>query len=172
MEDAASLGFPSISLYTEIHGRSWDAGVYAGLQQFHQAKGFDPDSQDVARHLEEPLYQLLSETDASFAHVNDKESYSDEDNQDPFGTDESDDTHSLASVGNRESAAAEKEVAPIASIKSAPAIAPRLKMHLRLATGPARLRTPTQHRVRIVVLINPVCHLVPSPLHLTYFHIP
>jgi hypothetical protein len=27
IEDAAGLGFPSISLYTEIHGRSWDAGV-------------------------------------------------------------------------------------------------------------------------------------------------
>jgi hypothetical protein len=52
----------------EVWGKSWDASVYTGLRQFHQAKGFDPDSQDVARHLGQPLYQLLSETDGSFAH--------------------------------------------------------------------------------------------------------
>jgi sigma54-dependent transcription regulator len=68
MEDATALGFPSISLSTKILGNSWDASVYAGLHQFHQAKGFDPDSQDVARHLGQSLYQLLSETDAPFAH--------------------------------------------------------------------------------------------------------
>ncbi|KAJ7755486.1 hypothetical protein B0H16DRAFT_715739 [Mycena metata] len=38
--------------------RSWDASVYAGLRKFHRAKGFDPDSQDVARHLGYPLYQV------------------------------------------------------------------------------------------------------------------
>jgi hypothetical protein len=68
MEDATALGFPSISFSTEIGGRSWDRSVYAGLCQFHQAKGFDPDSQDVARHLGEPLYQLVGEIDPLFAH--------------------------------------------------------------------------------------------------------
>jgi hypothetical protein len=63
-EDATYLGFPSISLSTEIGGRSWDGSVYAGLCQFHQAKGFDPDTQDVARHLHHSLYQLVG----PFAH--------------------------------------------------------------------------------------------------------
>ncbi|KAF7374257.1 hypothetical protein MSAN_00308600 [Mycena sanguinolenta] len=60
LEDAINLGFPSFSFSMEIRGKSWDANVYAGLRQFHQAKGFDPDSQDVARYLGHPLYQLLS----------------------------------------------------------------------------------------------------------------
>jgi sigma54-dependent transcription regulator len=68
MEDATALGFPSISLHTEVWGGSWDASVYAALHQFHQAKGFDPDSQDVACHLGEPLYQLAREMDSPFAH--------------------------------------------------------------------------------------------------------
>jgi hypothetical protein len=68
MEDATALGFPSILLSTNIEGWSWDASVYTGLRQFHQAKGFDPDSLDVARHLEEPLYRLAAETDVPFAY--------------------------------------------------------------------------------------------------------
>jgi hypothetical protein len=68
MEDATALGFPSISPSTGIHGEFWDASVYAGLHQFHQAKGFDPDSQDVARHLGHALYQLAREMDIPFAH--------------------------------------------------------------------------------------------------------
>ncbi|KAJ7107486.1 hypothetical protein C8R44DRAFT_597450, partial [Mycena epipterygia] len=53
-EEADRLGFPSIKASTEVRTRSWDASVYAGLRKFHEAKGFDPDSQDVARHLGEP----------------------------------------------------------------------------------------------------------------------
>jgi hypothetical protein len=68
MEDATALGFPSILLSTDVRGWSWDDSVYTGLRQFHQAKGFDPDSQDVARHLEDPIYQVSSEMDAPFAH--------------------------------------------------------------------------------------------------------
>jgi hypothetical protein len=68
VEDATSLGFPSISLSTQIYGRSWDAGVYAGLRQFHQAKGFGPDTQDIARNLGKPLYQLSNEIDPPFAY--------------------------------------------------------------------------------------------------------
>ncbi|KAJ6462970.1 hypothetical protein C8R45DRAFT_1220440 [Mycena sanguinolenta] len=69
-EDAANLGFPSV-LSTNILGFSWDASVYAGLRQFHKAKGFDPDSQDVARHLGHELYQVSG----PFAHID--EVYSD-----------------------------------------------------------------------------------------------
>ncbi|KAJ7315177.1 hypothetical protein DFH08DRAFT_1086958 [Mycena albidolilacea] len=87
MEDATCLGFPSISLSAEFYGRAWEASVYAGLRQFHQAKGFDPYSLDVARHFGEPLYHLAAETDVPFAHVDDEYLYSDEDNPDTFGMD-------------------------------------------------------------------------------------
>ncbi|KAJ7750334.1 hypothetical protein B0H16DRAFT_1550347 [Mycena metata] len=70
-EEATDLGFPLIQLTTEVRGYSWDAGVYTGLRQFHTAKGFDPDSQDVALHLGYPLYKLPNEmeTDVPFAHI-------------------------------------------------------------------------------------------------------
>ncbi|KAJ7822130.1 hypothetical protein B0H13DRAFT_1659866 [Mycena leptocephala] len=67
-EQAAELGFPSIELDTSTLLDSWDADVYAALRQFHRAKGFDPDSQDVAQHLGYPLFQLPSAVDALFAH--------------------------------------------------------------------------------------------------------
>ncbi|KAJ7037126.1 hypothetical protein C8F04DRAFT_916634, partial [Mycena alexandri] len=57
-EEAMALGFPSLLLNTIVYGYSCDASVYAGLRQFHAAKGFDSDSQDVARHLGYPLYEL------------------------------------------------------------------------------------------------------------------
>ncbi|KAJ7366232.1 hypothetical protein DFH08DRAFT_797234 [Mycena albidolilacea] len=61
MDEAARPEFPSIQFRTEISVTFWDASVYAGLR-------FDPDSQDVARHLGEPFYRLPGEVDASFAH--------------------------------------------------------------------------------------------------------
>jgi hypothetical protein len=67
-EEAAELGFPSIRPKTHIFADIWDAEVYAALRQFHQAKGFDPDSQDVAQHLGYPLYQVSSAMDPLFAH--------------------------------------------------------------------------------------------------------
>jgi hypothetical protein len=67
-EEAQRLGFPSTTFATRIHGFSWDASVYAGLRQFHQGKGFDPDSQDVARRLGYSLYQLTEEPELPFAH--------------------------------------------------------------------------------------------------------
>ncbi|KAF7374271.1 hypothetical protein MSAN_00310100 [Mycena sanguinolenta] len=57
-KDAARLGFPCIRLAAEVSTNSWDAMIYAGLRQFHRGKGFDPDSQDVARHLGHPFYRL------------------------------------------------------------------------------------------------------------------
>jgi hypothetical protein len=66
--EATGLGFPSFQLITDVRGWSWDASVYAGLCQFYRGKGFDPDSQDVARHLGQPLYQLSSEIDVPIAH--------------------------------------------------------------------------------------------------------
>ncbi|KAJ6512485.1 hypothetical protein C8R45DRAFT_1087653 [Mycena sanguinolenta] len=67
LEEATNIGFPSFHLSTQICRRSWDASVYAGLRQFHQAKGFGPDSQDVARHLGHKLYEVSG----PFAHRDD-----------------------------------------------------------------------------------------------------
>ncbi|KAF8214590.1 hypothetical protein K438DRAFT_2137860 [Mycena galopus ATCC 62051] len=69
MKDATQLGFPSIVLITEVRGYSWDKTVYVGLCQFHQAKGFDPDSQEVAWYLGESPYQLSPGPDVPFAYV-------------------------------------------------------------------------------------------------------
>jgi hypothetical protein len=68
--EAMRFGFPSIKLKRSVYIRSWDADVYAGLRQFHQGKGFNPDSQDIARHLGHPLFQVSSQTlvDRLFAH--------------------------------------------------------------------------------------------------------
>ncbi|KAJ7501796.1 hypothetical protein B0H11DRAFT_1991163 [Mycena galericulata] len=59
-EEAEHLGFPAIRLTTEVQGRYWDSSVYAGLQEFHRSKGFDPDTQDVARDLGYPLYRVTA----------------------------------------------------------------------------------------------------------------
>jgi hypothetical protein len=66
-DKATQLGFSSIQLTTEIRGRCWDNIVYAGLHQFHQGKGYDPHSQELARHLDLPIYRLSSEKDTPFA---------------------------------------------------------------------------------------------------------
>ncbi|KAF7330729.1 hypothetical protein MSAN_02445500 [Mycena sanguinolenta] len=58
-EDARNLGFPAIHIKTIIVGLSWDRSVYRGLRQFHEGKGFDPDSREVARRLGYPLYEVL-----------------------------------------------------------------------------------------------------------------
>ncbi|KAF7375832.1 hypothetical protein MSAN_00473100 [Mycena sanguinolenta] len=58
IDEASSLGFPAIYLSTDVRLASWDASVYSGLRKFHQAKDFDPESQDVARYLGYPLYKL------------------------------------------------------------------------------------------------------------------
>ncbi|KAJ7184975.1 hypothetical protein C8R46DRAFT_469105, partial [Mycena filopes] len=67
--EATRLGFPPIQLETYIWGQSWDATVYAGLRRFYVAKGFNPDTQDVARCLGFPLHQLLPGMDTSFDHA-------------------------------------------------------------------------------------------------------
>ncbi|KAF7377038.1 hypothetical protein MSAN_00121900 [Mycena sanguinolenta] len=63
-EEATRLGFPSFQLTTKVEGWYWDSSVYEGLSQFHEANGFDPYSQDVARHLGYPFLRLSSECDA------------------------------------------------------------------------------------------------------------
>jgi hypothetical protein len=68
MEDATHLGFPSICFSDMARGMNWDASAYAGLRQFYQAKGFNPDSQDIARHLGYPIYQLSPGVGVPLAH--------------------------------------------------------------------------------------------------------
>ncbi|KAJ6464400.1 hypothetical protein C8R45DRAFT_499019 [Mycena sanguinolenta] len=63
-ETAETLGFPGIRIQTHMSGTSWDISVYEGLRRFHQGKGFDPDSQDLARHLDYPLFELSSDKTA------------------------------------------------------------------------------------------------------------
>ncbi|KAJ7677079.1 hypothetical protein DFH06DRAFT_1080145 [Mycena polygramma] len=67
-EEANKAGFPELQFNTEVWGKSWDSSVYAGLRKFHRAKGFDPYSQDVARHLGLPLFQPSGYVDPPFAH--------------------------------------------------------------------------------------------------------
>jgi hypothetical protein len=57
-EEAARLGYLTIELRREVRFRSWRSHVYTGLRQFHEAKGLDPDSQELARHLGRPLFKL------------------------------------------------------------------------------------------------------------------
>ncbi|KAJ7201533.1 hypothetical protein C8J57DRAFT_1736109 [Mycena rebaudengoi] len=55
---------PSVRM--SVWTTSWDDLVYAGIRKFHQAKGFDPYSQDVARELGHPLFEVrVSETEVS-----------------------------------------------------------------------------------------------------------
>jgi hypothetical protein len=67
-EEATRLGFPALQFALEIRGETWDASVYAGLRQFHQGKGFDPDSLDVAHHLGHQLCHISAKMDPLFAH--------------------------------------------------------------------------------------------------------
>ncbi|KAJ6555868.1 hypothetical protein B0H19DRAFT_1151422 [Mycena capillaripes] len=86
-EEATELGFPSLRLDTRLGVNSWDASVYDGLRRLHKAKGFDPDSQDVARYLRHPPCQLSNEMDVPFAHVDDEDLCAEEDDEDEFSMD-------------------------------------------------------------------------------------
>ncbi|KAK7029954.1 hypothetical protein R3P38DRAFT_3188871 [Favolaschia claudopus] len=77
MEQAAEFGFPTLSISVWGAGSYWRDTFYAGLRQFHQGKGFDPNSQDVARHLNLPLYQLYSDYEKSL-NVDGSEAHTEE----------------------------------------------------------------------------------------------
>ncbi|KAJ7017085.1 hypothetical protein C8F04DRAFT_1093665 [Mycena alexandri] len=62
IEEAKELGFPPLQFNTTIRGKCWDHKTYTELRRFHLAKGFDPISQDVARYLGDPFYQLTQES--------------------------------------------------------------------------------------------------------------
>jgi hypothetical protein len=48
LEEATQLGFPAFRRVTQLWGKYWEVSVYEGLQKFHQAKGFDPYTQDLS----------------------------------------------------------------------------------------------------------------------------
>ncbi|KAJ7625921.1 hypothetical protein FB45DRAFT_711945, partial [Roridomyces roridus] len=50
-QTAQRFGFPEVKQRREVWGRRWDTSVYEGLRRLHAANGFDPDSQDIAKHL-------------------------------------------------------------------------------------------------------------------------
>ncbi|KAJ7311702.1 hypothetical protein DFH08DRAFT_897454 [Mycena albidolilacea] len=68
-DEAIALGFPTFKLTTNFSGWSWENSIYDRLRQFHQAKGFDPYTQDLARDLGYPLFEFSSGGDPVFAHV-------------------------------------------------------------------------------------------------------
>ncbi|KAJ7619802.1 hypothetical protein DFH06DRAFT_72825 [Mycena polygramma] len=73
-EESVKLGFPALQFSTEVSGLSWDSSVYLGLRKFHEGKGFDPFSQQVARHLGHKLYRPRADlVNPPFAHVHDVE---------------------------------------------------------------------------------------------------
>ncbi|KAJ7922205.1 hypothetical protein B0H13DRAFT_128893 [Mycena leptocephala] len=68
--------------HMDVYAVSWDHSVYAGIRQFHQARGFDPYSQEVAAALGYPLLHVHWEEDARFADMQENDSgdhYSDTD---------------------------------------------------------------------------------------------
>ncbi|KAK7046207.1 hypothetical protein R3P38DRAFT_3257674 [Favolaschia claudopus] len=68
-EKATELGFPTIEPDITICARKWDEFVYDGLSQFHERKGFDPYSQEVAVKLNEPLFEILSDQEPLIVEI-------------------------------------------------------------------------------------------------------
>jgi hypothetical protein len=66
-EVAGDLGFPAIQLQIQVGSNSWDTSVYDGIRQFHEAKGFDPYSQEVALELGCPLLQVSCDREVLLA---------------------------------------------------------------------------------------------------------
>ncbi|KAJ7104834.1 hypothetical protein C8R44DRAFT_332454 [Mycena epipterygia] len=82
-EDASRLGFLSFEFKMEVHVQSWHEDVYAALSRFHAGKGFDLNSQDVARHLGHLLYELSCSPNGDGAHIEEVSSHSLEIQLDP-----------------------------------------------------------------------------------------
>ncbi|KAF8137787.1 hypothetical protein K438DRAFT_734353 [Mycena galopus ATCC 62051] len=67
--ESVDCGFSAPQLRIRLSVRSWGSYPYDALRQFHLAKDFDPDSQDVAIHLGYPLYQIRARPEPLFAHA-------------------------------------------------------------------------------------------------------
>jgi hypothetical protein len=67
-KEAINHGFPEFDFGMELLGKSWDSSVYAGLCRFHESKGFDPYTQEVAMELGYSLIVISAKQDVSFIH--------------------------------------------------------------------------------------------------------
>ncbi|KAJ7624624.1 hypothetical protein FB45DRAFT_751106, partial [Roridomyces roridus] len=67
-EEARELGFPELCLALNMGGTRWSDKDYTGIQQFHAAKGYDPDGLDVARELGYPIFELACTKEELHAH--------------------------------------------------------------------------------------------------------
>ncbi|KAJ7111706.1 hypothetical protein C8R44DRAFT_563485, partial [Mycena epipterygia] len=56
--EAEQHGFPDLELNIWVYGKFWNGIVYSGLRLFHMGKGFDPETQELARHLGYPLFHV------------------------------------------------------------------------------------------------------------------
>ncbi|KAJ7057452.1 hypothetical protein C8F01DRAFT_332696 [Mycena amicta] len=63
-KEARTRGFPKLKFSEYANTWNWDASMHEEVRAMHIAKGFDPDSQDVARHLGYPLFELVSDIKA------------------------------------------------------------------------------------------------------------
>ncbi|KAF7344250.1 hypothetical protein MVEN_01716300 [Mycena venus] len=88
-EEARNLGFPDINFEMTVAGLLWDSSIYDGVHQFHEAKGFDPYSQEVAIELGYPLFEISCIRDDLLAHLREDftdDGYSESDRE--FGNEE------------------------------------------------------------------------------------
>ncbi|KAJ7064443.1 hypothetical protein C8F01DRAFT_1353716, partial [Mycena amicta] len=58
-QEARARGFPNLAISKGFNRYSWNASVYEEIRTLQIAKGFDPDSQDMARSLGYPLFELI-----------------------------------------------------------------------------------------------------------------
>ncbi|KAJ7111338.1 hypothetical protein C8R44DRAFT_799332 [Mycena epipterygia] len=66
---AELLGFPSFAFGVHATGHYWPSSAYEGLRDFHRGKGFNSESQDVARHLGYSLWEVAPDYQPMFAHI-------------------------------------------------------------------------------------------------------
>ncbi|KAK6966768.1 hypothetical protein R3P38DRAFT_3152229 [Favolaschia claudopus] len=62
-DKAERLGLPVIELSIDFESVYLDKSTLELIRAFHQGKGFDPDSQNIAKHLGHPLYYFGNEGD-------------------------------------------------------------------------------------------------------------
>ncbi|KAF7368637.1 hypothetical protein MVEN_00187900 [Mycena venus] len=86
-DQAEALGFPSITFHMGVVGNHWPSSAYEGVREFHRRKGFDPESQDVAKHLGYSLWEIASDHKPTFAHIDEM---SDAHMRDTVGPDDED----------------------------------------------------------------------------------
>ncbi|KAF7344090.1 hypothetical protein MVEN_01698700 [Mycena venus] len=99
-EEARGCGLPDISTFQTVWAYSWDTEVHAGIRQFHEAKGFDPNSQDVAIELGYPLFQVSCARDDLLAHL--REIDTDNDYPESDGMSDGEDYNSISADADME----------------------------------------------------------------------